>query len=111
MFQVETPVLSTTPSFGAAKSFVALDGKNEKLYLRNAPECYLKQLVVGGMKRVYEIGKQFRNEDIDRTHHPEFTSCEFYMAYSDYEDLIVMTEELLSGSYVQSSISVIIYVN
>ncbi|KAL6579762.1 hypothetical protein OROMI_007786 [Orobanche minor] len=88
VFGVETPVLCTTPSFGAAKSFVVLDGKNEKLYLRNAPECYLKQLVVEDMKHVYEIGKQFMNEDIDRTHHPEFTSCKFCMAYSDYEDLI-----------------------
>src|SRR5579885_610052 len=54
-------------------------------------------LVVGGYDRVYEIGKQFRNEGIDQTHNPEFTSCEFYMAYADYNDLMAMTEQLLSS--------------
>ncbi|KAL1208371.1 Lysine--tRNA ligase, cytoplasmic [Cardamine amara subsp. amara] len=68
-----------------------------KLYLRIAPELYLKQLLVGGYDRVYEIGKQFRNEGIDQTHNPEFTTCEFYMAYADYYDLMKVTEEFLSG--------------
>ena len=67
------------------------------LYMRIAPELYLKELVDGGMDRVYEIGRQFRNEGIDLTHNPEFTTCEFYMAYADYEDLMKMTEELISG--------------
>ena len=57
-----------------------------------------QMLVVGGYDRVYEIGRQFRNEQIDLTHNPEFTSCEFYMAYADYEDLMTVTEELLSGT-------------
>lgn len=54
-------------------------------------------LVVGGLDRVYEIGRMFRNEGIDLTHNPEFTSCEFYMAYADYEDLMKITETILSG--------------
>jgi lysyl-tRNA synthetase class 2 len=55
-------------------------------------------LVIGGMERVYEIGKQFRNEGIDPTHNPEFTTCELYMAYSDYNDMMSLTETLLSGN-------------
>ena len=70
---------------------------NMTLYMRIAPELYLKQLVVGGIERVYEIGRQFRNEGIDMTHNPEFTTCEFYQAYADYDDLMQMTEEMISG--------------
>ena len=77
------------------------------LYMRIAPELYLKELIVGGLDRVYEIGRQFRNEGIDLTHNPEFTTCEFYMAYADYHDLLDMTEQMVSkmvlditGSYV-----------
>ncbi len=68
-----------------------------KLFMRIAPELYLKMLIVGGMDRVFEIGKQFRNESIDLTHNPEFTTCEFYWAYADYNDLMSFTEELLSS--------------
>jgi len=67
-----------------------------QLYMRIAPELYLKMLVVGGLDRVYEIGRQFRNEGIDLTHNPEFTTCEFYMAYADYNDLQTMTEQMIS---------------
>lgn len=67
------------------------------LFMRIAPELYLKQLVIGGLDRVYEMGRQFRNEGIDMTHNPEFTTCEFYMAYADYNDLMAMTEEMVSG--------------
>ena len=65
--------------------------------MRVAPELYLKTLIVGGLERVYEIGKNFRNESIDQTHNPEFTACEFYWAYADYNDLMTVTEEMLSG--------------
>ncbi|KAH7514641.1 hypothetical protein FEM48_Zijuj11G0110900 [Ziziphus jujuba var. spinosa] len=67
------------------------------LYMRVSPELNLKKLIVGGLDRVYEIGKQFRNEGMDLTHIPEFTMCEFYMAYADYNDLMELAEQLLSG--------------
>jgi lysyl-tRNA synthetase, class II len=70
---------------------------NMELFMRVAPELYLKMLIVGGLDRVFEIGKQFRNEGIDMTHNPEFTTCEFYMAYADYNDLMELTEEFLSS--------------
>jgi len=66
------------------------------MYMRIAPELWLKQLIIGGFDRVYEIGRQFRNECIDLTHNPEFTTCEFYMAYADYEDLMDLTEVMVS---------------
>jgi len=70
---------------------------NMTLFMRIAPELYLKELVVGGIERVYEIGRQFRNEGIDMTHNPEFTTCEFYQAYADYNDLMDMTEDMISS--------------
>ena len=67
----------------------------QDLELRVAPELYLKKLIIGGFERVFEIGKVFRNEGIDQSHNPEFTSLEFYMAYADYRDLITLSEDLL----------------
>nr|AGE95229.1 lysyl tRNA synthetase [Encephalitozoon cuniculi] len=96
--EVETPMMNLIPGGAAAKPFITHHNELKlDLYMRVSPELYLKKLVVGGLERVYEIGKQFRNEGIDLTHNPEFTSCEFYMAYADYNDLMEMTEELISG--------------
>jgi lysyl-tRNA synthetase class 2 len=67
------------------------------LFMRIAPELYLKELVVGGLDRVFEIGRVFRNEQIDMTHNPEFSICEFYMAYADMYDLMDLTESLVEG--------------
>ena len=67
-----------------------------ELFMRIAPELYLKQLVVGGLDRVYEIGRQFRNEGIDLTHNPEFTTVEFYQAYADMHDVLQMTEDMVT---------------
>ena len=96
--EVETPMMNMIPGGAVARPFITYHNDlSMDLYLRIAPELYLKQLVVGGLDRVYEIGRQFRNEGIDLTHNPEFTTCEFYQAYADYEDLMTMTEEMLSG--------------
>jgi lysyl-tRNA synthetase, class II len=96
--EVETPMMQPIAGGAAARPFVthhnALD---MQLYMRIAPELYLKRLIVGGMSRVYEINRNFRNEGISMQHNPEFTMLEFYWAYADYRDLIEMTEELLSG--------------
>ncbi len=96
--EVETPVLQPLYGGAAAQPFVthhnALD---MPLYLRIADELYLKRLLVGGLERVYEIGHDFRNEGMDRTHNPEFTMLELYQAYADYNDMMTLTEELMSG--------------
>lgn len=95
--EVETPVLHPVPGGGFALSFVthhnALD---QDLYLRIAPELYLKRLVVGGMERVFEIGRTFRNEGLSPWHLPEFTMLELYQAYGDYHDVMALTEELVA---------------
>jgi len=96
--EVDTPILNAIAGGAAARPFVTHHNElGMDMFLRIAPELYLKQLVVGGMDRVFEIGRLFRNEGIDLTHNPEFTTCEFYMAYADYEDLMGMAEEMISG--------------
>ena len=94
--EVETPILDTQCGGATAKPFITHHNDLKKdMFMRIAPELALKRLVISGFDRVYEIGKQFRNETIDLTHNPEFTSCEFYCAYMDYQDLQRLTEELL----------------
>lgn len=93
--EVETPILQSVASGAMAKPFITHHNALDiDMFLRIAPELYLKMLIVGGFNRVYEIGRNFRNEGIDTTHNPEFTMLEFYGAYLDYYDLMDMTEEL-----------------
>ncbi|MDA0712378.1 MAG: lysine--tRNA ligase [bacterium] len=94
--EVETPILSDIPGGATAKPFLTHhNALGEDLSLRIATELHLKRLIVGGFNRVYEIGRIFRNEGVDTTHNPEFTSIEFYMAYADFNDLMNLTEAML----------------
>src|SRR3990172_5955209 len=96
--EVETPMMHVIPGGATARPFVTHHNTLDmQLYLRIAPELYLKRLVVGGMERVFEINRNFRNEGLSTRHNPEFTMVEFYQAYADYRDLMDLTEEMLRG--------------
>ena len=95
--EVETPMMHPIAGGASARPFTTYyHALEQNRYLRVAPELYLKRLVVGGFERVYEINRNFRNEGLSTRHNPEFTMLEFYQAYSDYEDLIVLTEQLFA---------------
>ena len=97
--EVETPMMQPIAGGAAARPFITHHNTLDiDLYLRIAPELYLKRLIVGGLDRVYEINRNFRNEGISTSHNPEFTMLEFYQAYSDYHDLMTLTEELFAYS-------------
>ena len=94
--EVETPVLQPLYGGAAARPFTTHhNALNREFFLRIATELYLKRLIVGGLERVYELGKDFRNEGVDSTHNPEFTMLEFYEAYADYEDIAARCERLV----------------
>ncbi|KAF2405251.1 lysyl-tRNA synthetase [Trichodelitschia bisporula] len=96
--EVQTPMMNKIAGGATAKPFKTYHNElGMDLFMRIAPELYLKMLVVGGLNRVYEIGRQFRNEGIDLTHNPEFTTCEFYWAYADMYDVLEVTEDMVSG--------------
>lgn len=95
--EVETPVLNTIPGGAAARPFVTHHNTLDiDMYLRIATELHLKRLIVGGIERVYEIGRIFRNEGMDPKHNPEFTTIELYQAYANYEDIMDLTEEMIT---------------
>ena len=94
--EVETPTLQNIPGGASARPFVThFNALNQQMYCRIATELYLKRLIVGGFEGVYEIGKNFRNEGMDRTHNPEFTAMEIYVAYKDYNWMMQFTEQML----------------
>lgn len=94
--EVETPILNTIAGGAAARPFISYhNALDMQVYMRIAPELYLKRLIVGGMDRVYEMGRVFRNEGIDNRHNPEFTSVEIYQAFADYRDMMDLTEEIV----------------
>lgn len=102
--EVQTPIVTDGAGGAIARPFVtkASEFMDKDLNLRIAPELWLKRLILGGMDRVFEIGPAFRNEGLDATHNPEYTTCEFYKSYADLEDIISMTEKLISGLAIHS---------
>jgi len=95
--EVETPILQPIYGGAAAQPFITHHNQlHQDLYLRISFELYLKRLIVGGFERVYEIGRDFRNEGVSSKHNPEFTMLEFYMAYADYKDVMTLTEEMVA---------------
>lgn len=95
--EVETPILNVIPGGATARPFITHHNTlNIDLYLRIAPELYLKRLIVGGMEKVFEIGRLFRNEGMDIKHNPEFTNIELYQAYTDYNGMMRLTEEMVA---------------
>jgi lysyl-tRNA synthetase class 2 len=102
--EVETPILSTIASGAAARPFTTKSNAlNLQLHLRIATELYLKRCIVGGMERVYDMGKNFRNEGIDIRHNPEFTMIELYQAFADYNDMMELLEGLLSNAALKAT--------
>lgn len=100
--EVETPVLNTIPGGAAARPFITHHNTLDiDLYMRIAPELYLKRLIVGGMEKVYEIGRLFRNEGMDVKHNPEFTTIEIYEAYTDYKGMMDRTEQMINRACVE----------
>jgi lysyl-tRNA synthetase class 2 len=114
--EVETPVLQTLPGGALAKPFqTKLNALDLDLYLRIAPELYLKRLIVGGFEKIYEIGRNFRNEGMDRSHNPEFTMMELYWAYQDYERLMTLVEDMfifiLTNAFPQTKNPLLVNIN
>jgi len=96
--EVETPLMQPLPGGATARPFVTHHNVLDMdLYLRVAPELYLKRLVIGGLERVYELGKNFRNEGVSTSHNPEFTTLEIYQAYTDYEGMMTLAEDLVTA--------------
>lgn len=95
--EVETPIIGTKYGGANARPFKTYHHDLEtEMFMRVAPEIYLKTLIIGGYNKVFEIGKNFRNEGIDQTHNPEFTACEYYWAYQDFYDQMDFSEQLLT---------------
>src|SRR5207249_1867932 len=97
--EVETPVLQAIPGGGSARPFATESyAMDAKMYLRIGLELYLKRAIIGGIERVYEIGRNFRNEGVSFKHSPEFTMLELYQAYADYQDIMRLSEDMIATS-------------